>query len=92
MVTFFLPQFLALSEKGRHSFIIPGDTGSYGKDTHVHIMELVALLPEFELHDHQGTREQLSKFWMPLDKSTEGALAGLIECGLQIPVGNAKPT
>ncbi len=28
---------------------------------------------------------------MPLDKFTEEALAGLVEGGLQIPVGNAKP-
>ena len=39
----------------------------------------------------QGTRDFLSKRWMPLDEFTKEALAGLIEGGLQIPVGNARP-
>ncbi len=40
----------------------------------------------------QGTRETLSKFWLPLDKFTEEAMAGLIHGDLQIPVGVAKDT
>ncbi|KAI0093464.1 NAD-P-binding protein [Irpex rosettiformis] len=119
LLTYLLPHFLARSEKGLHSFIvpitstlaslpasfIPGYSASKAavhslvlsldhilKSTNVHIMELVPPLTESELHDHQGTRDYLSKIWMPLDKFTEEALAGLVEGGLQIPVGNAKPT
>ncbi|KAI0348456.1 NAD(P)-binding protein [Trametopsis cervina] len=118
MITFFLPHFLALSEKGRHSFIvpvtstlaslpaptIPGYCASKAavhslvlsldhnlRNTNVHVMELIPPLTESELHDHQGTRDYLSKIWMPLDKFTEEAMDGLCRGGLQIAVGNAKP-
>ncbi|KAI0348457.1 NAD(P)-binding protein [Trametopsis cervina] len=62
------------------------------KDTNVHVMEILPPLTESELHDHQGTRERLSKSWMPLDAFTEEAMAGLCRGDFQIPVGNAKDT
>jgi len=60
------------------------------KDTNVHVMEVIPPLTESELHDHQGTRERLSKFWMPLEEFTEQAMAGLCRGDFQIPVGNSS--
>ncbi|KAI0702528.1 hypothetical protein BC835DRAFT_1321137 [Cytidiella melzeri] len=63
------------------------------KDTNVHVMEILPPLTESELHDHQGdARVNLSQKWMPLEKFTEEAMAGLRRGDLQIPVGNSKAT
>ena len=42
--------------------------------------------------DQGDARDRLSKVWLPLDKFTEEAMAGLRRGDLQIPVGNAKET
>jgi hypothetical protein len=48
-------------------------------------------LVESELHDHEGTTERLSKYWMPLDTFTNKAMDGLKEGKVQIPVGLDEP-
>jgi len=61
-------------------------------DTNVHVQEILPPLVESELHDHEGTTERLSKFWMPLDEFTKLALEGLHSGETQIPIGPIKPS
>ncbi|KAL0067642.1 hypothetical protein AAF712_005357 [Marasmius tenuissimus] len=55
--------------------------------TNIHFIEVVPPLVESELHDHEGTTEKLSKFWMPLDQYVALTLEGLqkgephVSCG-----------
>ena len=42
----------------------------------VKIIEIVPPLTESELHDEQGTRERVKKFWMPLTDFTAGVMKG----------------
>ncbi|KAF9243940.1 NAD(P)-binding protein [Melanogaster broomeanus] len=59
------------------------------KDKNVHVVEIMPPLVESELHDHQGTRETLSKFWMTLDDFTKLTMAGLVSDSAQIPIGQS---
>ncbi|KII93338.1 hypothetical protein PLICRDRAFT_35533 [Plicaturopsis crispa FD-325 SS-3] len=60
------------------------------KDKNVHIMEILPPLVESELHDHQGTTEKLSQFWMPLEEFTDLAMEGLQHGDAQIAVGQSS--
>ncbi|KAI6023337.1 NAD(P)-binding protein [Pisolithus marmoratus] len=57
------------------------------KEKNVHVVEILPPLVESELHDGQGTSEQLSKFWMPLTEFTKLTMDELITDAVQIPVG-----
>ncbi|KIJ68236.1 hypothetical protein HYDPIDRAFT_173016 [Hydnomerulius pinastri MD-312] len=59
------------------------------KDKNVHVVEIFPPLVESELHDHQGTREVLSRFWMSLDDFTQHTMDGLTAGKVQIPIGQS---
>ncbi|KZT05921.1 NAD(P)-binding protein [Laetiporus sulphureus 93-53] len=81
-----VPNYCA-TKAALHSFSLSLDQQL--KDTNVTVMEIIPPLVESELHDHQGTTPKYSKFWMPLDEFTKGAMEGLKRGDLQIPVGTA---
>ncbi|KAJ6509253.1 hypothetical protein C8R47DRAFT_1097952 [Mycena vitilis] len=57
--------------------------------TKVNVVEIIPPLVESELHDEQGTTEQLSKFWMPLDQYTKETIDGLRRGDSHIASGRA---
>ncbi|KAH7907569.1 NAD(P)-binding protein [Hygrophoropsis aurantiaca] len=59
------------------------------KSKNVHVVEILPPLVESELHDHQGKREVLSKFWMPLDEFTALTIEALKSDDVQIPIGSS---
>ncbi|KAJ7293299.1 hypothetical protein C8J57DRAFT_1268663 [Mycena rebaudengoi] len=60
------------------------------KGTNVNVIEIIPPLVESELHDEQGTSEQLSKIWMPLDEYTKKTMDGLRKGDTHVPVGMAE--
>ncbi|KAF5355744.1 hypothetical protein D9756_003933 [Leucocoprinus leucothites] len=59
------------------------------KGTKVNVLEIIPPLVESELHDEAGTTENLTNFWMPLDKYTELTIEGLKKGDLTITTGNS---
>ncbi|TFY80424.1 hypothetical protein EWM64_g3589 [Hericium alpestre] len=59
------------------------------REKNIHVIEISPPLVESELHDHQGTSEKLSKFWMPLEIFTSAAMEGLQRGEDHVTVGSA---
>jgi len=59
------------------------------RKTKIKVVEVVPPLVESELHNHEGTTERLSKFWMPLREFTPKVMEGLYRGDETISIGTA---
>ncbi|KAL4062512.1 hypothetical protein V8B97DRAFT_2023197 [Scleroderma yunnanense] len=59
------------------------------KEKNVHVVEILPPLVESELHDNHGSKDAMSKIWMPLSEFTKLAMEGLVTEATQIPIGMA---
>ncbi|KZV66583.1 NAD(P)-binding protein [Peniophora sp. CONT] len=82
------------SKAAVHSFAV--SLGKQLKDagSKISVVEIMPPLVESELHDHEGTTEALSKFWVPLDVWTKDTISDLTKMdgnGISIASDLFKP-
>ncbi|VDB94970.1 unnamed protein product [Peniophora sp. CBMAI 1063] len=71
-----IPVYCA-SKAALHSFCVSLGVQLKNAGSNLSVVEIMPPLVESELHDHEGTTEMLSKFWVPLDVWTKSTIEEL---------------